>query len=259
MGHIRSAETVASALAASDAGVPDAQNARAHGVAVKTIRRWRRLYQRRGQARGQTHLQARCPRCERGPLDDPAYAELLGWYLGDGHISLGRRGVYALNVYNDLRYPVLNVHVQDLMRQVKPGSRPHTREVPGCLVMTVSWKHWPCLFPQHGPGRKHERRLGMTAWQWAVVEAHPADFLRGLFHSDGCRVNNWARRQVAGETKTYRYPRWQFTNVSEEILGWCGDALDLVDVPWRRSNAKTLSVSTRAGVARLDELVGPKR
>ncbi len=58
--------------------------------------------------------------------------------------------------------------------------------------------------------------------------------------------------------KTYRYPRWQFTNVSEEILGWCGDALDLVDVPWRRSNAKTLSVSTRAGVARLDELVGPK-
>ena len=61
-----------------------------------------------------------------------------------------------------------------------------------------------------------------------------------------------------GRAQDLPLPPWQFTNVSEEILGWCGDALDLVDVPWRRSNAKTLSVSTRAGVARLDELVGPK-
>jgi hypothetical protein len=44
MGHIRSNEVVASALAASDRGVPDAENAEAHGVAVKTIRRWRRVY-----------------------------------------------------------------------------------------------------------------------------------------------------------------------------------------------------------------------
>jgi hypothetical protein len=255
---VRSDETVASALAASDAGVSDADNARQHGVAVKTIRRWRRLYQRRGQPRGQAHLRAACPRCEKAALDEPAYAELLGWYLGDGHLNLGRRGVYALHVYNDRRYTDLNEHVQELMRRVKPHSRPHTRALPGCIVMTVSWKHWPCLFPQHGPGRKHERELGMAEWQWAVVERHPADFLRGLFHSDGCRVNNWARRTVAGQPKRYDYPRWQFTNVSEEILGWCGDALDLVGVPWRRSNAKTLSVSTRAGVARLDELVGLK-
>jgi hypothetical protein len=30
-----------------------------------------------------------------------------------------------------------------------------------------------------------------------------------------------------------------------------------VDIPWR-SSGKTISVSTRAGVARLDEVVGPK-
>jgi hypothetical protein len=29
-------------------------------------------------------------------------------------------------------------------------------------------------------------------------------------------------------------------------------------VPWRQSNWKTISVSTRAGVARLDELIGLK-
>ena len=126
------------------------------------------------------------------------------------------------------------------------------------IVVQSNWKHWPCLFPQHGPGRKHERELGMTEWQWAIVRDHPAAFLRGLFHSDGSRVNNWATKIVAGEKKRYDYPRWQFVNASEEILGWCGDALDLIDVPWRRSGRRTISVSTRAGVARLDELIGPK-
>jgi hypothetical protein len=99
----------------------------------------------------------------------------------------------------------------------------------------------------------------MTDWQWRIVEQHPAAFLRGLFHSDGCRVDNWATRMVAGEKKRYEYGRWQLSNCSEEILGWCGDALDLLGVPWRRSSFKHVSVSTRAGVALLDELIGPKR
>lgn len=116
-------------------------------VAVKTIRRWRRLYQRRGLARGQSHLDALCPRGQGADLDADAYAELFGWHLGDGHITRGRRDVYALHVYNDQRYVMLNEHVMDLMRRVKPASRPHTRESPGCLVITVSWKHWPCLVP----------------------------------------------------------------------------------------------------------------
>ena len=90
------------------------------------------------------------------------------------------------------------------------------------------------------------------------MRACPGPFLRGLFHSDGARVNNWATRVVAGEKRRYDYPRWQNTFVSPEIRGWCCDALDLVGVPWRQSNAKTISVSTRAGVARLDELLGPK-
>jgi hypothetical protein len=37
------------------------------------------------------------------------------------------------------------------------------------------------------------------------------------------------------------------------------EGLDRVDVSWCQSCWKTLSVSTRAGVARLDELIGPKR
>ena len=154
MTHIRSNETVASALRDSDAGMRDADNAEKHGVAVKTIRRSRRLYQRRGQPRGRRYACTPCPRCDGAPMDGPAYAELLGWYLGDGHISLGRRQVYSLHIFNDAKYVNLNAHLQDLMRTVKPGSHPHTRMKPGCVVTTTGWKHWPCLFPQHGPGHK---------------------------------------------------------------------------------------------------------
>ncbi|MBB6626300.1 transcriptional regulator [Nocardioides sp. KIGAM211] len=258
MPHVRPPETVASALRASAAGVPDAENAEQHGVAVKTIRRWRRDYQRRGLPRGQSHLAPPCPICDRAHLEGAAYSELLGWYLGDGYLSRGRREVFNLHVYNDARYTQVNLHILALMRQVKPGSRPHTRLLKGCVVSTVSWKHWPCLFPQHGPGRKHERPIVLEDWQRAIVVEHPGDFLRGLFHSDGCRVANWASRVVDGERRRHDYPRWQFTNTSEDILGLCGWALDLVEVAWRRSNAKTVSVSRRAAVAALDDLIGLK-
>jgi hypothetical protein len=256
--HVRPQHLVDSALACSDHGMRDADNALLHGVAVKTIRRWRRVYQRNGLPRGQGHLAPPCPRCDEAPLAAPAYAELLGWYLGDGYLSRGRRDVFNLHVVNDATYVELNAHLILLMATVKPNGRPHTRSVPGAVVTTVSWKHWPCLFPQHGPGRKHERRIELEDWQREVVEAHPGDFLRGLFHSDGARVANWATRVVAGEKRRYDYPRWQFVNASEDILGLCTWALDLVDVAWRRSAPRVVSVSRREAVKRLDELIGPK-
>ena len=257
MQHIRPIETVESALRASDAGMRDADNAALHGVTIKTIRRWRREYQRRGKPRGGRNSSTRCPRCDEAPLDEQTYAELFGWYLGDGHISVHPRGYFGLHIFNDTKYSELNQHVLELMRRVKPGGSPSTR-LTSCTVITSWWKHWPCLFPQHGPGYKHTRRLAMTEWQWTIVESYPADFLRGLFHSDGCRVNNWATRMVAGEKKRYEYGRWQFTNESAEIMHWCGEALDLLDIPWRQTNRRTLSVSRRAAVARLDALIGLK-
>jgi hypothetical protein len=258
MDHLRSPELVASALAASDAGVSDVDNATQHRVAVKTVRRWRRLYQRRGLPRGQVHTSVPCPRCTNAALDEKSYVELLGWYLGDGHISAGRRGVWNLHIYNDATYVELNVHILELMRQVKPGGRPHTRLVQGCVVSTVSWKHWPCLLPQHGPGRKHERPIVLEAWQRAMVERQPEDFLRGLFHSDGSRTRNWATRTVGGERKRYDYPRWEFVNRSDDILTLCTWALDVAGIRWRRPRVNAIAVSRRDDVLRLDNLIGPK-
>ncbi len=48
----------------------------------------------------------------------------------------------------------------------------HVR-APGVVVQS-SWKHWPCLFPQHGPGRKHEWLIALEDWQAEVIQAFPS-------------------------------------------------------------------------------------
>jgi hypothetical protein len=91
MPHFRSQETVDSALRMSDAGVSDRVNAEVHGVAIKTIRRWRRVYQRQGLPRGTAFQGTPCPRCDGADLDERAYALLLGGTSATG--TSPKRGV----------------------------------------------------------------------------------------------------------------------------------------------------------------------
>ena len=98
----------------------------------------------------------------------------------------------------------------------------------------------------------------LEPWQEEIVREHPGLFLRGLFHSDGCRVLNWTEKVVAGERKRYEYPRYFFTNASEDILGLCTWALDLLGIEHRRPSPRNVSVARRASVAILDQHVGPK-
>ena len=193
----------------------------------------------------------------RAPRDGAAYSALLGYYLGDGCISQHGR-TFVLRVSCDRCYPNIIEDLAAAITAVTQRGGPTFVDAPGVVVVKKAWQHWPCVFPQHGHGRKHTRRLVLQRWQDELVHHHPTEFLRGLFHSDGCRAHNWTTRVVAGERKRYEYPRWQFTNHSADIMAWCQDALDLLEIPWRQSYWKTLSVSTRAGVARLDELIGPK-
>jgi hypothetical protein len=128
----------------------------------------------------------------------------------------------------------------------------------GCTEVKSTSKHWPCLFPQHGPGRKHLRKIQLEPWQRAIVTEQPGDFARGLFHSDGCRFTNRVRRPLADGDHWYEYPRYMFTNESKDILGICAETLDLLGVDWRYSRRNTISVARRDAVARLDQFVGPK-
>jgi len=163
-----------------------------------------------------------------------------------------------LRIICDDRYPRVIAEATLSIHRVRPEARIFLAPQVGCTSVAAYWKYWPDLLPQHGPGRKHERRIVLVDWQRRAVEKEPGRFLRGLFHSDGCRITNWTAKRVAGEEKRYEYPRYFFTNVSDDIRGLCTWALDLLGIPWRATNAYSISVARREAVATLDTFVGPK-
>ena len=249
--------TVDIALTLSRLDVLDRENAQICGVSIRAIRHWR-YGTRRGPKAARGRRESRCPQCDGSPLDEPAYAYLLGLYLGDGHITHGRRGSYALNVKCCDDWPGLINAAKDAMAAVMPTSSVCCVQRIGCTEVKSTSKHWPCLFPQHGPGRKHLRTIKLVPWQEVIVRTYPGLFARGLFHSDGCRVTNRIRRQLANGERCYEYPRYFFSNESRDILGLCGESLDRLGVAWRFSRRNAISVARREAVARLDEFVGPK-
>ena len=118
-----------------------------------------------------------------------------------------------------------------------------------------NWKHWLCLFPQHGVGPKHKRPISLADWQVRLVHSHPEELVKGLIHSDGCRAIN--RIRIRG--RTYEYPRYFFSNRSDEIRAIFSKACELIGVESRPNNRYNVSVARRRSVEILDSFIGPKR
>jgi hypothetical protein len=193
------------------------------------------------------------------PADECAYAYLLGLYLGDGCISPHPRGTgYYLRIACANAWPGLIEQCRNAIKKVRPALGVYLLQKEGYTMVTSYNRHWPTLFPQHGPGKKHERPIALEPWQQEIVDAHPWEFIRGLIHSDGCRITNWTTRLVGGERKRYEYPRYFFTNLSSDIIGLFTAALGRVGVEWRQANKHNISVARKASVALMDAHVGPK-
>ncbi|MBV8160523.1 MAG: hypothetical protein JO265_06330 [Acidimicrobiia bacterium] len=252
---MRSAEDVARVIEFSTSGLNPYEIARVSGVPRETVRRWLAagaeevLADRAGNARD-LH---RCALAEAAPPGP--YAYLLGQYLGDGHITRHPRDVYRLVISCCDDYPGIIEECTSAMRAVMPTNTVGYRSRPGVVAVSSYSKHWPCLFPQHGPGHKHERRIVLTPWQEGAVQVHAREFIRGLIHSDGCRATN----RVRGQGRWYAYPRYFFKNESADIRMLFGWACDLVGVEWRYNRYNSISIARRESVALLDLFVGPKR
>ncbi len=242
-------------------GVFDREVALIVGVPIRAVRKWR-TGQRRAPGRGPARVP--CPRCaDEVTLPEPEadYAYLLGLYLGDGHIVLAgdrSKAVWKLCVWCADDWPGLVQECARAMRAIRPDNRVALMQKQGCVQVSSHSRHWPCLFPQHGPGKKHTRKIELADWQQLIVEQYPGDFARGLFHSDGYRGVNRVRRRWRNCDHWYEYPRYLFSNESSDILLLCGQTLDRLGVQWRFSKPNTISVAKRAAVSRLDEFVGPK-
>ncbi|MGZ4592130.1 MAG: transcriptional regulator [Actinomycetes bacterium] len=252
-------QTRRAALALIGSGRTLSRISKQTGINRSTLREWRDAGADWERAGSQRSPCCRCADPPTAPDDEESYGYLLGLYLGDGCLSRSRqKDVWALRIACDDHWPGLQDECARAIAAVMPQNRVGRVKAPGCHFIQAWSKHWTCLFPQHGPGMKHDRRIELAPWQRAIVEADPRPFLRGLFHSDGCRITNWTEKTVAGQRKRYEYPRYFFSNRSEDILGLCTWALDLLGIPWRRNGRWSVSVARREGVAALDEFVGPK-
>lgn len=256
-------EIVQRARTLMEAGLTVREVAQTCGISTAAVRKWRYGTRRRtpdpsAPGRHDGRIKRDCPRCFARSLDRQSYAYLLGLYLGDGHIVATSKGCYRLTITCCATWPGLIDATEQSMARAMPQSKVNRRSVTGAIDVNSQSKHWPCLFPQHGPGRKHTRKIELAVWQQEIVDQCTEEFVRGLIHSDGCRTTNRVRKRLKDGDRWYEYPRYNFTNVSVDIQRLFTDALDRLGVAWTQMNAKNISVARRGAVARLDEFVGPK-
>ncbi|MFF5568640.1 transcriptional regulator [Streptomyces sp. NPDC012623] len=232
------------------------------GVSRATLRSWQTRLEPQPRMLGQARPCPRCLHSPAAPTDSVSYAYLLGLYLGDGCISAHPHGGHYLRIACADAWPGLIERCRTSMAAVRPEDSVYVLRKQGCVMVTSYGRHWPCLFPQHGPGMKHHRLIALDAWQQEIVRTHPWELVRGLIHSDGCRTTNWTTRIVGGEKKRYEYPRYWFTNVSDDIRQLYTDTLDKLGVEWRHCTRAgkpyNISVARRASVALMDAHIGPK-
>ena len=177
-----------------------------------------------------------------------AYLHLLGLYLGDGSIV---SKTSRLEIALDARYPSIIEACVASMRAVHPRRRANRRaRAESCIVVNSYGRHWLTLFPQHGPGHKHLRRIRLAEWQRDLIIANPTPMMRGLLDSDGSRFDRW----VGGKN----YPAYEFSNMSEDILGIFCWVADLLGVHYTRASTTNVSIARRRDVVFLDAIIPMK-
>jgi Homeodomain-like domain len=233
-------------------GISDYEIARRTGISRSTVQRWRTC----GAPTTTTKPEA------WGPRNRETYSYLLGMYLGDGYIAQASRSS-VLEISLDPRYPeIIEACSGAIWETIGVRARRYRKVTPTgeSVRVAAASSIWPMAFPQHGPGKKHRRRIELAAWQQEIVDLFPQQFLRGLIHSDGSRVlNRFSVDLPKSGRREYEYPRYFFTNLSDDILGLFCATCDQLGIRWTRSSHKNISVADRHSVAYLDSFVGPKR
>lgn len=222
--------------------------ARASGIPRSTVRDWLRRFA--GVAQGAEAADLKSAQWGFESLHQhqyPIYVYLLGLYLGDGCVSRMPR-TYVLRIFLNENQPHIIAEAARAMSQLVPIRRVGFGRNGRCVIVRSYWGSWPTLLPQHGPGRKHRRKIVLEPWQQTLVGSHPGQFVRGCIHSDGCRH----RRVVRGKN----YPAYAFSNRSTDILDLFADACRLLGIHYTKPSRIAISIARRSDVARLDAIMG---
>lgn len=200
------------------------QIARLTGLPYATVRGWTHpRYVPRGR---KPPAHQACFRCDdEYSVPVSGYAYLLGTYLVDGCLTQISPRSWRLRISQDARYTDLIDLCGGLVESI---SGAHVYVIPrvGCVEIAATWSHWPHLFPQHGAGMKYKRRILLQPWQSQMVDAAPQFFVQGLIQSDGSRFMNVVSNRRSSPPRRYAYPRYYFTNASDDIRKLFTDACD---------------------------------
>lgn len=184
------------------------------------------------------------------------YLYLLGMYLGDGHITKMKtqkngNSNYKLRIFLDSKYSDIIERTKKAVEVVLSGNKALTQfhGTKTCTCVYAYSNELLVLFPQHGPGRKHDRKISLQTWQQKLVSRNPKPFIKGLIESDGCRYVN--------RIGQYEYPSYNFTNHSEDLHSIFAWACAKIGVKVTRCG-KNSQIRTRKSVAVFDEFIGPK-
>jgi len=177
---------------------------------------------------------------------EKSYSYILGVYLGDGHITKMAR-TYRIRIFQDTKYPgLIKLHGDELSNLLDKNKICLVKNAnSNCMVIVAYSCILPIIFPQHGAGRKHNRKIKLEEWQEEIIKRFPIEFISGLLYSDGCIF--YSKGKLC----------YEFSNMSKNILEIFEWVCDLLNVKHTRT-WKSVNIRKKSEVEKIAKLVPTK-
>lgn len=153
-----------------------------------------------------------------------AYSFILAIYLCDGYISKAFRAA-SIRLFNDAKYPENTNDWAKKLKILLPENSVTVskQQNSNSFVVLAYSRKLTDLFPQHGSGPKHSRKLIFSNWQLKIIQEFPEEFIKGCIQSDGCIYTQAMKNG-------YSYKRFNFINKSEDIIDLFLSTLKLINI-----------------------------
>ena len=176
------------------------------------------------------------------------YSFILGLYLGDGCISPNRTS-YKLRITQDDKYPNLKNIINYRVNNFFTNKSFMQNRKKNCSDIGVNDKNLPLYFPQHGKGKKHDRKIELVDYQKDNLDYK--EFLRGLWVTDGSYY-----------LAQKKYECYNFTNKSTDIIALFEECLSQFNIGYRTRMKKNgvwlVEITKKTEVLKMKDLVGIK-
>lgn len=185
------------------------------------------------------------------PPRSTALAELMGIFIGDGHLSIYQASI-ATCLETDSQHAAFAQRLINTLFNVMPKKTERTRDNTVIIVASsktlVEFLH-NCGMPK---GNKIKKQLYVPEWIWHNTN-YQKSFLRGLFDTDGCVYLD--RHTING--KRYFHAGWTITSYADTLIADIQKILTNLDFsPTHRDTQKSIFLRKQKEIQRYFEEIG---